>query len=100
MVYVASVVVWSASAGFRIAGLRIAGFRIAGFKMAGFNAAETAGLRIAGLRIAGLSVSMICGAVGSGLSVVLDCKPPATSVPPGAVTSCTFTVTLAVGFAD
>src|SRR6476646_9935319 len=107
-------------AGFAIAGFAIAGFAMAGLAIAGFNAATIAGLAIAGLAmagfamvglaiagfamaglaIAGLSGSMIAGAVGSGLSVVLACKPLLTNVPPGVVISWTFTVTEAVGFVD
>src|SRR6185437_767464 len=84
-------------AGLAIAGLAMAGFAIAGLAMAGL---ETAALAIAGLAMAGFDGSMIPGAVGSGLSVVLACSPPLTTVPFGAVISCTFTVMLAVGLAD
>src|SRR6185312_14082397 len=83
--------------GFAIAGLAMAGFAIAGLAMAGL---AIAALAMAGLAMAGFDGLMIPGAVGSGLSVVVACKPPATKVPPGAVISCTFTVMLAVGLAD
>src|SRR5712692_3434541 len=117
-------------AGLAIAGLAIAGFNaattaglaIAGLAMAGLAIAglAIAGLAIAGLAMAGLAIAGLCvsadrtvgfvnpklsgsrsrGAAGSGLSVTNPCKPPETSVPPGALISWALVVTLAVGFAD
>src|SRR6266852_5596640 len=98
----------------------MAGLAIAGLAIAGFNAATTAGLAIAGLAMAGLAIAGLCvsadrtvgfvnpklsgsrsrGAAGSGLSVTNPCKPPETSVPPGALISWALVVTLAVGLAD
>src|SRR6266478_6064713 len=109
-----------AIAGFAIAGFRAAttaGLAIAGLAMAGL---AIAGLAMAGLAIAGLAIAGLCvsaertvgfvnpklsgsrsrGAAGSGLSVTNPCKPPVTSVPPGALISWVFAVTLAVGLAD
>src|SRR6266478_6465773 len=105
------------TAGLAIAGLAIAGFAMAGLAMAGL---AIAGLAMAGLAIAGLAIAGLCvsaertvgfvnpklsgsrsrGAAGSGLSVTNPCKPPVTSVPPGALISWVFAVTLAVGLAD
>src|SRR5207245_4989904 len=100
------------TAGLAIAGLAMAGLAIAGLAIAGL---AIAGLAIAGLAMAGLCVSAdrtvgfvnpklsgsrSRGAAGSGLSVTNPCKPPVISVPPGALISWVFAVTLAVGLAD
>src|SRR6266571_3289265 len=82
-------------AGFAIAGLAIAGLAMAGLAIAGVNDVTTAGF--ANPKLSG---SRICGAFGSGLNVTKPVRPPITKAPFGAVISCAFTVTLAVGFAD
>src|SRR5260370_33310461 len=93
--------------GFAIEGFAIDGLAIEGFAMDGFAMDGLAidGLCVSAERMAGfvnpkLSGFRSCGALGSGLNVTNPWSPPGTRVPLGAVISCAFTVTLALGFDD